>query len=242
VEHFGETHDGGVLSVDRYSAYKAISKKGMFMLAFCWSHVRRDFLNSCRGDPQLESWGLSWVEEIAKLYHINNLRVQYREKSKTFRGHDKTLKKAIEKMKERLEAEFEDDKLSSSAKKVLKSLANHWEGLTMFIDQPHIPMDNNEAERGLRSSVVERKNYYGSGAIWSAQLAASLFTIFGTLKLWHINRHTWLLSYLEECANCGGNAPSDIEKFLPWNMTDEQKDFFNKPPNIALLTSINDTG
>lgn len=179
----------------------------MFILAFCWAHVRRDFLNSCKGDPQLEGWGLGWVEDIAKLY---------RDKSKTFRGHDKVLRKAVEKMRERLDTE---------AKKILTSLANHWEGLTVFVDQPYVPMDNNEAERGLRSSVVGRKNYYGSSAIWSAQLAASLFTIFGTLKLWHINRHTWLLADLEECANRGGNAPADIEKFLPWNMAGERKDF-----------------
>jgi transposase len=242
VEHFGEAHGGGILNVDRYVAYKAISKKGMFILAFCWAHVRRDFLNCCKGEPQLEGWGLGWVGDIAKLYHTNNLRVQYREKSKTFRAHDKALKKAVARMRERLDAELKDEKLSSSAKKILTSLANHWEGLTVFVEQPYVPMDNNEAERGLRSSVVGRKNYYGSSAIWSAQLAASLFTIFGTLKLWHVNPHTWLLSYLEECANCGGNVPTDIEKFLPWNMTDEQKDFFNKTPNKFLLPSFNDSG
>ena len=52
------------------------------------------------------------------------------------------------------------------------------------MDHPEIPMDNNTAERGLRRSVVGRKNYYGSGAVWSEELAADLFTIFGTLILW----------------------------------------------------------
>ncbi len=36
----------------------------------------------------------------------------------------------------------------------------HWQGLTIFVDHPHIPMDNNAAERGLRGSVLGRKNYY----------------------------------------------------------------------------------
>jgi hypothetical protein len=36
----------GVLVVDRYAAYKAMSwvKDGVLVLAFCWSHVRRDFI------------------------------------------------------------------------------------------------------------------------------------------------------------------------------------------------------
>ena len=36
----------GVLLVDRYSGYKAIRqvKDGTLVLAFCWAHVRRDFV------------------------------------------------------------------------------------------------------------------------------------------------------------------------------------------------------
>src|SRR3990167_6523027 len=94
-----------------------------------------------------------------------------------------------------------------SAKKILGSLNNHWGGLTTFVDHPEIPMDNNIAERRLRGSVVGRKNYYGSGAIWSAQLAACMFTIFETLKMWNVNPHTWLLTYLYECAMNGGAPP-----------------------------------
>ena len=52
-------------------------------------------------------------------------------------------------------------KLEACAK-VLRSLRNHWEGLTLFVADPDLPMDNNQAERALRGPVG-RKNYYGSG-------------------------------------------------------------------------------
>ncbi len=43
----------GVLVVDRFSAYKAMSwvKDGVLVLAFCWAHVRRDFVRVGKGWP-----------------------------------------------------------------------------------------------------------------------------------------------------------------------------------------------
>ena len=41
----------GVLMVDRYRAYKAMPqvKDGKLLLAFCWAHVRRDFVRVGQG-------------------------------------------------------------------------------------------------------------------------------------------------------------------------------------------------
>jgi transposase len=92
---------------------------------------------------------------------------------------------------------------------------------------------NNVAERGLRTSVLGRKNYYGSGSVWSAELASVMFTIFKTLKLWDIHPHTWLLAYLQECAMRGGCAPDRIDPFLPWNMSPSLLQQMVQPPKHA---------
>jgi hypothetical protein len=75
----------------------------------------------------------------------------------------------------------------------------------------------------LRGPALGRKNYYGSGAVWSGHLAAALFSILATLKLWQINPRWWLQWYLESCAAAGGKAPSDIQPFLPWNLSAEKR-------------------
>lgn len=229
-EHFGSEHEGGILNVDRYSAYKVIAKLGLFILAFCWAHVRRDFLNYSKEYPHKEDWGLAWVDLINNLYHINNKRIQHECSSEQFAHHDQRLRQATEEMKKQIEVELEDINQLPSAKKLLKSLNKHWSGLTVFVDHPEVPMDNNIAENGLRGPVVGRKGYYGSQSIWSAELAAALFTVFGTIKLAGLNEHTWLLGYLHECAILGGHAPTDVEKYLPWNMTEHQKKLFSCPP------------
>ena len=75
----------------------------------------------------------------------------------------------------------------------------------------------------LRGPALGRKNYYGSGSLWSGRLAAALFSILATLKLWQINPRLWLQWYLQSCAEAGGQAPKDIEPFLPWNLSEEMR-------------------
>ena len=107
-------------------------------------------------------------------------------------------------MQERRERELaqqpKQPKLPEACAKVLRSLRNHWQGLTLFVENPDLPMDNNQAERALRGPVVGRKNYYGSGAQWSGELSATLFSLFHTLERWRINPRTWLTEYLHACA------------------------------------------
>lgn len=228
-KHFGET-SSGTLNVDRYVAYKAIAKKGVFILAFCWAHVRRDFLTYAKGYPVMENWAFDWIKSIGKLYELNNKRIKNEGGSKEYKSNEIILKKEIEEFQNKLNKQLTDDTLMLSAKKILTSLKNHWKGLTVFVDRPEIPMDNNIAERGLRNSVIGRKNYYGSSAVWSGELAAIMFTIFETIKRWKLNPHTWLISYFQNCEYSGGKPPDSINIFLPWNMTDQQKILFTEPP------------
>ena len=55
--------------MDRYKAYQAIDqvKKGLIVLAFCWAHVRRDFVTVARTWPEQEGWALGWVERIGQV-------------------------------------------------------------------------------------------------------------------------------------------------------------------------------
>ena len=84
-------------------------------------------------------------------------------------------------------------------------------------------MDNNTAERSERGPVVGRKNYYGSGSVWSGRLAAMMSSLSQTLCLWGLNPRLWLTAYLEACAQAGGRAVKDMDRFLPWNLSPEQR-------------------
>ena len=221
----------GVLVVDRYAAYKAMSwvKDGVIVLAFCWAHVRRDFIRVGKGWPELKPWALQWLRLIRALYRLNDQRLTAEPGSAALREADDGLRQAVAAMKTRRETELARAGLATPCRKALESLGEHWEGLTRFVDDPRIPMDNNASERRARGPAVARKNFYGSGAEWSGRLAAAVFSILATLSLWELNPRRWLTWYFERCAEAGGQVPGDIEPFLPWNLEAEKKRELSEP-------------
>ncbi|MCP4379672.1 MAG: IS66 family transposase [bacterium] len=248
--HFAGLQNERVIIVcDRYSAYKKLARlSDAILLAFCWAHVRRDFLNAGRGYKELEAWALEWKERIGALYHHNRLRLEHwdserplDQQTEAFDQHHQTVQELLHEMhQEATRLTGEEDSLdeqtrslSKSARKqqrkICQSLLDHWPGLTLFVDNPQVPLDNNLAENTIRGPVNGRKNYYGSGSLWSAQLAAALFSIFKTLELWGINPRHWLSAYLCACADNGGKAPTDIASYLPWEMNQARRDALSRP-------------
>lgn len=255
--HFaGLQADQVILVCDRYSAYKKLARLALnILLAFCWAHVRRDFLEAGRAFAELEPWALEWKEQIGTLYHLNRQRLErwdrerpLAQQSAAFARYHEALQAQLQRMHEEAirsvapqrvvvqndeGAHREGATLSKSAhtrqKKVLASLLEHWPGLTVFVEHPQAPMDDNLAENTIRTPVNGRKNYYGSGSIWSADLAAMLFSILQTLALWGINPRHWLTCYLNACADNGGSAPQDSAPFLPWSMDDTRRAALSRP-------------
>jgi len=232
-----------IIICDRYSAYKKFAKnKEHVILAFCWAHVRRDFLDAAKRHPDDEDWMFQWIDGIGELYHLNHQRLEHWDQnielsnqSSAFTEKHEQLVQTINDFKVKAD---ESRKIEAPKKgalktdrfKVLNSLNNHWEGLKVFVDYPQVAMDNNSAEQALRMPVVGRRGFYGSGSIWSAELAAILMGLIKTLMtLWSLNPHTWMRTYLQACADNASAAPTDLSRFLPWMMTDKQKAYFSRP-------------
>ncbi len=197
-------------------------KTGRFLIAFCWAHVRRDFLDLCKSRNYLEDWCMKWVENIRELYHLNKQRLEFEAETDEFIQKDSDLRISIDKVAFDLEEELSNPELHPACRKVLESLKSHWSGLTLFVDYPWIPMDNNRGERTIRTAVVGRKNYYGSGSEQSAELTSILFSLLQTIILWGLNVKKWLRWYLEACAKDKGKPPNEVSAFLPWNLSKEK--------------------
>lgn len=248
-EHFAQLRKDllkVVLVCDRYSAYKSLAADcDDLVLAFCWAHVRRDFLKAARSWPDLEGWMFTWVDDIRELYRLNAARLEpwdeqlpLAQQSSAFSQAQGDLETKLSEMQGRYEAHLQEPVLHVAKHKVLSSLQRHWDGLTVFLKRPEIAMDNNAAERMLRNPVVGRKNYYGSGSVWSAQLAAMMFSILQTLLLWGINPHHWLSAFLQACAESGSQSPADLSPFVPWQMSAERREALSRPLSVPALGGV----
>jgi transposase len=218
------TH-GRILSVDRYAAYRKFARgvPGM-LLALCWAHQRRDFLRVANDHPALWAWAAQWVQHIGQLYELHRARRMRMDEpsSAAFIASDARLRDHVLLLQQHCDTELADPQLAAPARKVLRVMKSYWPGLVVFLEHPWLDLDNNAAERALRPAVVGRKNYYGSGSQWSGQLAATVLSVLGTMRLWGVNPRTWLQAYLQACARAGGKPPDDIDAFIPWRMTPAQ--------------------
>jgi transposase len=221
----------GILMTDRFASYKSLHNG--IRKAWCWVHQRRDILNILNGVKTLKNWSTRWLKMIAELFALNHRRFrlweQNRDKGPKWDEVETALEQHVQKLKELWEKELKLPQLHDEQKKVLRSLKKHWEGLTMFLKDPRIPLHNNRAERLLRNAVILRKNSFGSGTEWAGELAAKLFGLFQTWLINGLDPQALLLDYFNECSKTPGRAPPNVKQFMPWSMSAERKEHFRLP-------------
>jgi transposase len=81
----------------------------------------------------------------------------------------------------------------SSLGKAIAYLLGLWPGLTRFLDDPQIALDNNATERGLRGMVVGRKNHYGSRSKRGTEVAALFYSLIESAKFCGVEPKAYLL-------------------------------------------------
>lgn len=69
-------------------------------------------------------------------------------------------------------------------------MLERWVGLTRFVEDPRIPLDNNAV---LRGPVVGRKNHYGSRSLRGTEVAAAFYTLCETARLVGVDPRAYLL-------------------------------------------------
>lgn len=227
--HLGE-NPKGIINADRYSVYKSLGK--YILIAFCWSHLRRDFIRIHDSRKKLRPWANDWLRRISQIYQLNEKRLKVLQNHQAFTVADQKLRQSINLMQQAYKKQLQKTNLHPLQRKTLESLDRHWFGYITFVDHPQAPMDNNLSERKLRNPVLGRKNYYGCGSFWSGTLSVSLFTIFQTLLMNNIHPKKFMRNYFTACTQNHGSAPDNIDSFLPWNLSQQQKSTYLYPEAI----------
>lgn len=240
-----------ILVCDRWSAYKALAKEcaGLLRLAFCWAHQRRDFRRVGTGLASLQEWAESWLDAIGELFWLAAERREAWDPQRALerqRAQFEKLQDATERVthglfdrarRELLTLAQQQDGARGHAWaeleaqcKALRSLLTHEDGLRVCVQHPEVPPDNNAAERAIRGPVISRYTSFGSGSASGALLAEQMYSIYATLHECGLNPYHWTQDYLATCARNGGQAPADLEPWLPWRMDDARRTELSRPP------------
>ena len=160
---FSEARPGTIVVCDRYSAYKRLVRllEDKTILAYCWSHRRRDFIETAAGHPRLEQGCQRWIGRIAEIYRLNGERLEHydpgrKRRTAAFRTATRKLKKAIDGLFAHARAELAALVENAREGKALRSHLNRREELCVFVEHLQVPMDNNLAGRILRAPARGR--------------------------------------------------------------------------------------
>lgn len=166
----------GVIVCDALSTHGAGARQHEgITLAGCWAHVVRRFKEAVDDHPEAEI-GLDY---IGKLYELDG------------EGKRAECVTVLEEMKKWLWTLAPLKTLSIG--KAARYALNNWERLILFVDDPEIPLDNNQTERGIRGPVVGRKNHWGSKSRRGTEVASVLYTLIETAKLNDLNPAEYML-------------------------------------------------
>lgn len=207
----------GVLQVDGFAGYNRLQRAdrqggSALRLAYCWSHGRREVIKAIpdAGSPI----GDEILQRIAGLYAIE----------KQIRGASPAQRRAVRQQRAKplvanLEAVIraQRERLSpkSNMGQALAYLANHWQGLCVYLDDGRVEMDSNPVENLIRPLALNRKNSLFAGHDEGAQNWARLASLIASCKLNGIEPFAYMKSTLE--ALVAGHRNADIDLLLPWN-------------------------
>lgn len=215
----------GYLQADAYGGYDGIylQSSGKIAEVSCWAHARRYWHKSREQDP-VRSHHVLGV--ISRLYEVERAACEVDAATRlALRGeHARPLLDEL-----RVWLDGEEFLPKSLSGKAATYTGNQWSGLNRYLESGDLTIDNNRAERAMKSVAIGRKNWLFVGSIEAGHRAARLMSIVASCKENHVEPWAYLRSVIEI-------LPSDpaLESLLPdrwleqnpanrWEIADQRK-------------------
>lgn len=198
---------------------EARPRAGPLKLACCWAHARRPFKKL---DKQYPDDCKDVLDLIGELYDVERqvpfepaegeaLEKQLGLRAKLRDELSRPIVGRIMKWAEENQARF---LASSKMGAGIGYLLNQRKVLEVFLDDPLVPIDNNQMERGLRNPVIGRKNFYGTKTERGAEAAAVIYSVIESCRLAEVEPKEYL-AYAARHAIAQRGEPNSAAPLLP---------------------------
>ena len=207
----------GKLVVDGYKGYNAVTMPGGRERAGCLAHVRRRFFDALSAAPDAAKHAIGLI--------LNVYRIERAALDADLLGTPEHLtmrqtasKTVMDEFKAWLDAEQGRHLPKGPMGEAINYALGQWDALTLFLTDPHLPIDNNASERALRVAALGRKNFLFVGTDHAGENLAGLYSLIATCEANDVNPVAYLADVLVRVQN---QPKSRIDELLPhkWKPT-----------------------
>lgn len=182
------------LLTDAYCAYSNSTKETKIKNSYCMAHARRKFIEAEPNYPE----ATPVIEWMGGLFKIER-EIRGRPPDEILNERKTRSSPILKEIKKYL---LEINPLpKSSLGKARDYMLKYWDGLTEFLNEPELSIDNNLSERGLRGPVIGRKNFYGNHSKQGAQTTQILYSVIESCKLNQVEPQKYLKETVENILN-----------------------------------------
>lgn len=212
----------GYLTCDGYQAYHGLDDS--ITVTGCFTHARRRFdaaLTALKKDftrEQLkETVAYNAMTRIGILYKVEEL-IRNKTPEERYEERQKQSRPVVDALFEWLHS-MEDsvDRSSLIGDAILYTL-NQEPYLRRYLDDGHLSIDNNSAERAIKNFAVGRRNWLFAKSIRGADASAVVYSITETALLNGLKPYVYLTYVLDQIRQMGSfPKPDELERLLPWS-------------------------
>src|SRR5262245_1065786 len=201
----------GILQVDGYGAYAHLAQHGDVALAFCWSHVRRQFYEIQVKTPA--PIATQALVRIAALYaieaDIRGLSAEERRQARQRRA-----KPLIDDLRLWLEAQLAAVSGNATIAGAIRYTLSRWDGHTRFHADGRIEIDSSVVERAIRPIALGRKNHLFAGSDGGGEHWAVIASLIETCKMNGVDPQAYLRDVLARIV--ARHPMGRIDQLLPF--------------------------
>ncbi|GIW91534.1 MAG: IS66 family transposase [Pirellulaceae bacterium] len=211
----------GILLGDCWSGYDGIiaSSNGKILQAACNAHARRKIFDSQAYPQERDQW-LRWFQ---KLYDIEE-RGRHLPEADRLELRRREARAVWDRMWEWiLEADRRVSNVilrTSDFGKAIHYIRTHFRQLTLYLDHPQVPIDNNDTEQQMKHVATGRKNWLFVQSLSAAERSANLLTLVRSAERNHLDVWYFVKDVLEQLLA----GQTNYEELLPWRWAEKHPD------------------
>lgn len=201
----------GYLQADAYAGYDAVYAGQEVLEVACWAHARRKFFDAMKSDPARAQISLASIRELYSIEKRGRLLGEVERRDLRL----VEAKPVLDAFKAWLDDEAKKVLPKSPIGEAIYYARAQWVGLTRYLEDGILELDNNRAERALRRVAVGRKNWMFAGSDEGGRRAAIVYSLIASCAALKIDPYAYLRDVISRLPSCSPEDAAALRLLTP---------------------------